>query len=490
MTSFREARANDYWRNAYKRDYPYQIKRIRFEGGTVFDGMDINLRTGINALIGKNGTGKSNCLRSLYNSLCSDQSNRRPFKNLLDTSCLNLEIELDGTESQVAREHDRDHDNDDDDGNACFLFDPCTLIPDVQKLFQKQEYVNELIDSYQSIELSQDELSTINYLTNSTYSSVKIYNIEDEYDDYPALPFFEVVKSYCSYDSRTMGLGELSLFYYFWLIDRIHTSNQNAVLFIEEPESFIPPLIQKRVCNVLAELCSVKGIVCLVSTHSEHILSRIPRSHIQNMRVRDAGTRVRTIATRHEQLTVLGLTAPKKGLLITEDAAAETFLKQLIRTSDIFVTDSFHFKISNGEAAVKQDIDRFKGQMPGFPIVGVFDGDARANYMAEKTSNSNILFLPSEQAPEQVLFEGLTRISNIDIADRLNVSLDDYETAQQTVDGLEHHDVIPEMARALDLDRDRLQADLFTIWCANEDNLDAVGYFLSDLISIFPEQDA
>ena len=267
MINLRQARLDDHWRTAFKRNYPLFVQNMEFTEGEVFGETKLTLKPGMNAIVGKNGIGKSNFIRAIYNSLKSDSSNRQKFSKLLDKSKIKFDLIISGEDlSLELRPFEKNEIKQD---ILCLLFDPCTLIPEIQNLFVQQENLTELLESYSPNRLSADELKLVNFITNTKYSSIEIINIEDEYESFPMLPFFSVERDDVRYDSRAMGLGELSLLYYFWIVDYIGKSKSNSLLIIEEPESFLPPLIQNRLCDVLAMTLAIKGVACLISTHSE-----------------------------------------------------------------------------------------------------------------------------------------------------------------------------------------------------------------------------
>ena len=401
MISLRKARMDDYWRTAFKRDYPLFLQNIEFTGGEVFGDTKLALKPGMNAIVGKNGIGKSNLIRAVYNSLKSGSSNRQEFTKLLDESKIKLDLIISGQNFSFTLSPFEKNEIEQD--VLCLLFDPCTLIPEIQKLFVQQENLNELLESFSPNQLSADDLKLANFITNTEYSSIEIISIEDEFESFPMLPFFLVERGDVRYDSRDMGLGELSLLYYFWIIDYIGKSKSNSLLIIEEPESFLPPLIQNRLCDVLAMTLATKGVACLISTHSEHILRKIPRSHVHIMSRVLNNIRFFSAASEIEKMDVLGLTAPKKGLLFIEDKAALLFARSLIKASPLFVSDSFFYHCSGSEGKILRDLNCFPVGLDDFSFIALFDGDCRGRMEGQLMDFDNHIFLPSDLSPEEHL---------------------------------------------------------------------------------------
>jgi predicted ATPase len=478
MINLRQARFDDHWRRALRRDYQLVVKELEFSEGEIFGSVSLSLKPGINAIVGKNGIGKSNFIRAIYNSLRSEQSNREKFSHLLDESRIKFKLILEGYELSLDLnpletniiEHDI----------LCLLFDPCSLIPEIQKLFAQQENLGELLESFSSIFLSEDDLRLANFIANTEYTSVEIINLEEEFDAFPILPFFVVERKDVKYDSRHMGLGELSLLYYFWIVDYVRKSHKKCFLIIEEPESFLPPLIQNRLSDVLAMMLDTKGITCLVSTHSEHILKKIPRSHVHVMcRVKDR-IEFFNAATHFESMSVLGLNAPKKGLVFYEDQAGYLFARALLKKSSAFVMDSFYYHRSGSDGDVLRDIKRFPRFLSDFSFVAVFDGDCRGRLDNQLEGFTNYVFLPSSVSPEEHLISYLKTLDHTTIANYLGKKVEVISASIDVVAGLDHHDYFLAMGRVLSLPYDELFASLCDLWISDDANIESVTRFLSD----------
>lgn len=479
MTNLRQARMDDHWRTTFKRNYPLILQDMEFTEGEVFGDTKLTLKPGMNAIVGKNGIGKSNFIRAIYNSLRSDSSNRKKFSKLLDKSKIKFYLIVSG--EKYSLELIPFEKNEIEQDILCLLFDPCTLIPEIQNLFVQQENLNELLESFSPNLLSDDELKLANFISNTEYSSIEVINIEDEYESFPMLPFFSVERGGVRYDSRDMGLGELSLLYYFWIVDYIGKSKSNSLLIIEEPESFLPPLIQNRLCDVLAMTLATKGIACLISTHSEHILRKIPRSHVHIMSRILNEIKFFNAASNIEQMEVLGLTAPKKGLLFYEDKAAFLFARSLIKASPLFVSDSFLYHCSGSEGDVLKDLKRFPIGLVDFSFIAVFDGDCRGRMGERLADFENYIFLPSALSPEEHLISYLGERNIIDVANHIGKSVELINAAIDVAAGSDHHDYFIEIARVLSISYEELFSKLCDLWVSDEDNNESVQEFIGKL---------
>lgn len=478
MSNVRKIKFEDHWRRVYKRQYPLNIKNITMNGGKIFDGLALSLQPGINAIVGKNGTGKSNFVRSLYNVLASDGSNRKKFAHLLDSSVLLVEMQ-NGKDVKVINSISSSGEEVED--FICFIFDPCSLIPEIQKLFSSQENLHELLEAYEARRLSSSEIRLVNYVTNSQYSKIDVFNIEDEYEDFPRLPFFVVERGQFSYDSRSMGLGELSLLYLFWLIDRVLRGQEHSILLIEEPESFLPPLIQNRVSDVLAMISAERGVSCVLSTHSEHITKKVPRSHIHIMGNVQAQIRFMSATSDFEHMNVLGLSAPKRGILFFEDKAASILARCMIKMSAEYVADSFHYSVSGSEANVLSQLKNFPKDLTGFSMIAIFDGDCRGKFEKDLMGFNQYIYLPSRSPPEEILIELLNQKEVSLMASHLGVTIEKLSMAIEAAAGADHHDYFRDLSRSLGVDFDILFYKLCEVWVGEKNNEVSVKEFLAEL---------
>lgn len=469
MPNLRSARINDYWRRTFQRSYSGSLERADYFYGGMFDGLTIQLSNGINAFVGKNGTGKSNLMRSLYNCFFTDESNQPIFYNpLLEKSKAELKIIIDGEtkEETVIFGETPKHGHE----ISSFMYDPATLIPKVQEFFCRQDNLNELIEAFEEEMKDDEDIELLNYLTNSEYQYVSVTSIEDEFEDFPSIPFFRVSSQKMSYDSRSMGYGELSLFYLFWLIDHVRKSSyKKAILLLEEPESFLPPLIQERVSNILAMIASENQITSIISTHSEHILRKIPRQNVSILRRVNSEIRATKAEDSIQPLKTLGLSAPQKGLILCEDEAARIFIRSLLKKSSKFVPDSFYIVKCGSHGEISQVLLRLPPYIDNFILLGIIDGgtnvDPRMN-----TENRKYLFLPGDNGPDILLHDFFTALSLDEKKDCLNATQEAVIEATDLAEGRDAHDYFRVIAESIHEPEESVLLKVADFWVNSRDN--------------------
>jgi hypothetical protein len=479
VINLRRAHLDDHWKTTFRRNYSASISKATYENGSILNGMSVNFKKGFNAFVGRNGIGKSNFIRSLYNIFISDDSNRAKFSMpLLAEGKVKIEMKINDVVSEVDFTFGNDPIS--IDGVVGFMFDPCTLIPSVQKLFVDQDNLEELLESYSPIRCSDDDLRLINFLTHGEYTEVLIVNIEDDFQNFPRLPFFIVKNGFANYDSRNMGLGELSLFYLYWLVEHMRKTIGNKILFIEEPESFLPPSTQERLSDVLAMTAATMDISIILSSHSEHILKRLPLSNVHIMRSTHDGTRCSMAADNSEPIKLLGLTAKKIGILLYEDYAAELLLKSLLKMSRRINQDNFYYCCSGSDGDILQDLLRFPNNILDFSFVGVFDGDCIGKYEG-KLHDKKYCFLPSAVPPEVFLIDFVKRKTTLQLAIILGIGIQDVLAAQASAAGCDHHDYFLEFSKSLNKNLSDVLSRICEHWTNAPENKDAVAIFLSNL---------
>lgn len=490
MSGLKEAKINDYWKDLARRKYPVKLEVLKFSSHEVLSDLEISLNEGVNVFVGRNGVGKSNLMRLAYNCLIGEYSNRAPFKTpILQNAKLkiNLEINRVGYEKFVNhKEAGKGSDCPDEMVMelASFMFDPCTLIPLFQEMLLQQTNIAELIEQHGESLATTDELNVINYLTGNEYSRVWMTTVEGEFEDYPAFPFFRVELSGVVYDSSGMGMGELSLFYFWWLVRYMENVEGGKVLFVEEPESFLPPASQERLTNILAKVVAGSGISLMLATHSEHILKRIPSNRVHLILRTDEGIKSFSIADgMASHLESLGLVSPKIGMLFLEDVGGILFAKALFNSSTDFSIDSFYYHRSGSDGHVSTDLSRLAFPHKGFKFAGLYDGDCREN-VAALNKGGDYFFLPTNMAPDEVMMAYFKSKPAAFLATKLMVSEMKVNQAKAVAAGSDFHDYFHHVNRVFGWDFNRLFSVVCEMWI-DEHPEELEGFLSGAKVSIF-----
>ncbi|EGQ7707385.1 ATP-dependent nuclease [Vibrio cholerae] len=461
MIQFKQAKFNDYWRKSSKRNFNCFVNEFKVNSGGILVGAALNLTKGLTSIAGKNGVGKSTLIASLYNSLANENSNRIKIKNLIEQNNIEVKVSITRDGKQVVIDS-----TELEDGEVTpYLFDPCSYIPTYLSFVRRIDNLDEQLEQVGARNYSDEQLLNINYLTNTEYTSVKVWNIEQEYEEHPVFPIFEVEKNGVTYQSSTMGIGEVSLLYFFWLIERIASVNEHSLLLIEEPESYLPPKTQKRLMNCLAWLIAEKGVSVVLSTHSEHILSFISPDRI-NLMI-DSGTEKQFHKDFEAvgEILELGLqkTTSKKGLLCVEDEAALILIKEMLGE----LADLYSYEIAGSEGDLKKRCEVFMNNVDDYKFRAVFDGDSRGKFTNQLGSNHVDRYLPTNLAPDELIHGHFLGMDNHTIAADLGVAPHRINIAKESSQGVDFHDYFREVSKSLPIDEDELFAKICRHWCIN-----------------------
>jgi hypothetical protein len=486
MTGFRNASIGDYWRHAYERNYSDEVVSLEFVGGGVFSGVDVGVLRGVCAIVGKNGLGKSNLIRGLYNIFCGNGGNRPALEApLIADSNFQLKIKVQGDVHELSiLKGGSFQELGSIPGISTYLYDPCIFMPVLKEFLQNQENFEEELEAFEAVELGAQDLALINYIANASYTSVSMTVIEGEYPELGDFPFFKVSTNFANYDSRGMGLGEISIFYFFWIFYSLRLIKGPRFLFVEEPESFLPPSVQTRMSGLLAYLAGELGVMCMISSHSEHIIKKIPRSNILVMRRYSGALRIDAAGNNYEALNVLGLESPKVGVLFYEDSFAGTLLRALLQASKVYVPDAFYYHKSGSDGEVKADINRFPKDIAGFKGVGVFDGDCRSNRAIASLGVSKC-FLPSDESPDVLVRRFVLDLPGQELASLFGRSEIEVSSALAGAEGLDPHDFFFLVAKTLGMELPYLINVLCEHWVAHPGNAALVAEFIEDFRSRF-----
>lgn len=466
MIVLKEAKIDDHWKAFVRRDYSVKLKELRIVDHEVFEKRNFKLFGGVNIFVGRNGVGKSNLMRLLYNCLIAEGSNRIAFTTPI-ISKARIELDFQVSEQKVTRNSNIAPDVLMGDEVTSFMFDPCTLIPIFQQMLLEQSNFLELIEQHGQNVASEEELRLINYLTGNEYSKVIITTIEGEFDNYPAFPYFSVQLGGIEYDSSSMGMGELSLFYFWWLVSYMERVDGSKILLVEEPESFLPPASQKRLANLIAMTCATQGFSLVLSTHSEHILSRMPSTTMHLLLRSENGVSIYPVSGGTvSHIESLGLVVPKFGMLFLEDLGGIIFAKSLFNRAKEFSVNNFYYHNSGSESEITTDIRRLVPAQKGWLFAGLYDGDCRAKHMAIP-QGGKYFFLPGDKPPDELMMDYFKVKSSLELSRVLMMPEALIIQAKVTGAGSDFHDYFHLVGGVLGMDFHRMFSFVCDIWIAD-----------------------
>ncbi|MCU4812793.1 AAA family ATPase [Bacillus cereus] len=464
----RVAKANDYWRKVFRREYDHSIETVNLNGVGGIN--EVDFAKGIFAICGLNGAGKSTIISSLKDIL-GLKINNQDLKRIKGSNVM-AQVISKGQELQVSNnDNDRFVDVSDDRNSIYYLdYKQSTDALD----FLEQENLDELLEQFESNILTTDLIEDLNYIVGKAYDAVTLIEIEDGEE---LIPYFKVKTNTLEYDSLSMGIGEHFLFYIFWVFYRIEGS---GIILIEEPETFISINSQKKLMNFMAKKVSNLGITVIMATHSPYIIQNIEKENIRIIsRYSEHVSIIKPVIIR-ESLVSLGLEAPKKGCIFVEDTVAEIFLQTLISKNCDHILRDYNIENVEGHAAITERLKFPNSNKFTYEIIGIYDGDVRDEVEKVKNKiNWEYGFLPTKDAIE-IDFKNCVKIKVKQFAESIQIDIHKMIHILSKIDGEDHHDWLIELSRNLGKDISLLIEKLYDIWYEDEESQTAVREFLQE----------
>lgn len=327
----------------------------------------------------------------------------------------------------------------------------------------------------------QDEISLLNFVLGTSYDDVMFEEIE--VSDSEVCPRFVAKTNGIEIEFDSLSLGEKLVFYIYWCLTRKH--KKPGIFLIEEPESGLSPVAQKRLVDLLVYVSSKKSKQIFISTHSPFIVSRLGADRVLLMKKFNQGEWVN--ANQSNFLEELGMDLGRKGIIYVEDNKARLFADQLFSLygSDFIKTHDLVFL--GGESEVYEVVSRIKTLPNDFKIVGLLDADQRSvvKYSAHP---GKFYFLPGLLPPEQEVLSFIEKHVE-QYAHALMVNLRKLSDAIRRCQGLDHHDFFEELSRDLYGDvRPAVYQAAFRIWLINYPNRQEIHELMRALDPSLPQE--
>lgn len=443
----RLAAISDAWRNVLKIDkYPCRLLDIKARGISGFKSeVDLNFKSAITAICGKNGVGKTTLIKFLYSAF-KDGDVTGAHSKFSDSDFEATIVK----NSKVCSPEDTIL-----GGFSAYYLEPsreCTRIIEYLRSTDNVEELLEGVDDNRSFNEPKFK-SMIENLVGKSYQTLVFYEVPDamphEYG-FP-FPYFKVVlPNGSSYTNTDMGMGELACLYVAWFI--YHYIEPKSLLFIEEPENFISAYSQLRLMDMIADQSFVQKLWVILSTHSEHILSKVGIDNIRILSQYCMENRSAISNPKHvkKYLSALGLSSNTLGIYIVEDELARFFLEYILDKMDPDMLTDFSVIQMRCDSNIEKIVKHYEPTpSPPFEIIAVLDADQSAEIKPLSGKHIYTTALPSAQklTPELEIWTVLD--SHIDdIALWLDIGADRLRDAIEDARHGDHHDRYAKIAQA------------------------------------------
>lgn len=476
IETIKMAKLSDYWNHvANRKNFNTKICSLSIRGVPLFEDADIVINSALTSICGRNGIGKTSLLKLIYGILSKDICNVGIF-NSSDVENISVDIIINGNkqtftprlgERLISTEYF------DASSMALKIINEINISPNKNGWFNTSSFYNIL----------NENLFFVQKITGKKYEYVKVNEVEGIIDDL-TFPYFEVkeVNSDVVYTSENMGQGEHKLLIAIWKL--IYTEN-NSILFIEEPESFICPVSQKNFMDFLAYTIDTKKLNVFMATHSEHILNHQGLNSVLVLAKKGKKLTISSCGYNYRYFNALGLAPERKNVFLIEDDFAKLVLEYILKIKNTHLYSTCYLHNLRGESNIQKVSEHYKDSS-GLNIVSVYDAD-QVTSREIKSSCIKHVFLPSEKnlPPEKEVIDCIKK--NIqDYAERLGEDTDYLEGEINSLT-CDYHDFFIELSKVLsDKHLSTLKGFAISLWIeTNEREIEKFLYCLENINNSF-----
>jgi predicted ATPase len=257
----------------------------------------------------------------------------------------------------------------------------------------------------------------------------------------------------CKYSGFHQGAGESTL------VDFLQRDIKNySILIVDEIETSLHPRSQRRLIRDLAEMCRVREVQIVVTTHSPYILEEIPpQGRLYIMKSGATRTLLPGVSPNFAMTQMDDEKHPDCEIYV-EDGCSKVMLEEILAAHG---TDSLQRRcaiIPCGAASV----GRALGQMAANnrfprPTVVVLDAD--------QEPSMGCVLLPGDDAPERVVYAGLKSKSWPKVADKIERSHANFvDAAEGAMTVQDCHDWNRIVGDKITVGGDTLWRAMCTVW--------------------------
>jgi predicted ATPase len=472
------ARAQDYRRRLRERagDWPFKLERFAFQGIPSLGEGELLFQSPLTVISGPNGVGKTTLLRAIWAAAKPEKAAAiatTTLKLQRGTVTLNFRMAEEAKSSEVTLA------SEDLDGGTpldvdVVHLDSASEVADQQRLFSNASDVEDLINGVGARALEGPLLGTLNYLAKRNYRAAQVYEVELERD--LVVPFFEVALGNDRYDSRTMGTGELAIFFLWWSLDR---ASENAMVLIEEPECYLSPASQETFCNFLIQTAVEKRLTVVATSHSPQFIAQLSEENLIFAFRQPRGIQVVEGNPPPALLETIGITPRVDTVILVEDEAGKAFCRYILERLRPGFSRRIEISPRGGEGNITTTLKRVGGQFDAVTFIGLYDGDVRDAIPEEVRPFSVVL--PGKK-PIEIELRELVESDPSALTNAIGAG--DLEAILFGLQGSNHHDWYEGLCRQLGLSKQALFPTLFQIWSRREENLAAAKATVEGLLAI------
>lgn len=385
--------------------WPKRLEWMELHGLRGWEGQRIDFKFPLMAISGENGSGKSTIIQSAAASYAPTATTGRGFfasDFFPDTAwekVVNAQIRVSVREGatstvlSVRKPGERWRGNPDRKMRPVEYIDLSRVQP-VSARVGYTKISKSTVQETTSAPFEQAQLDRLSEIMGRRYASAKM--ALTDVDRHRQVPVITLADSPTS--GFHLGAGELTMAEFLKSDPPMY-----SLVLIDEVETSLHPRAQRRMLRDLADMCRVRELQIILTTHSPYILSELPpeaRGYI----LKEGGRRELVLGVSPEfAMTKMDDDLHPECDVFVEDDRAEVMLREILVEHAPDIVGRVQF-VPYGAASVGQAL----GQMAANkrfprPSVVFLDGD--------QAPQNGCNLLPGEDAPERVVFDGL-RILN------------------------------------------------------------------------------
>jgi predicted ATPase len=439
-----------------------QLTSFAFSGIPGIQDGSMEFHSPITAICGVNGTGKSALLRGIWAALKWKEVEESP-EIIARLRGFTAEIHAEIKGQPIVRTLPPDGALENDNLTIPLLhIDPSVVAASLQRRICNIINLDDVLEPHTPIRLSERDTLALSFILNKQYDHVDIYEIDD-YQEEDLFSVAVVSESGVSYDSRTMSLGEMSVFTIFWALNH---AEKGSLVLLEEPETYLSPVSQGALMDYIASVCVQKQITLIFTTHSPQMFARLTSDQVRFAYRTPNGATLAPIEQFEEMRRAVGLIPPIDRILLVEDRVAREFTRNLLRKLDHASLLRSEVIDVGGAGEITRICAGFPERISAFKFVGLYDGDSHGALAADRITWPAV-FLPGN-LPLEELFRAQIEEDPVQIAKRLGRDLDTMKVVLSRIRGLDHHDWFEEFGKALDISYAQTMHACFEQWIAEE----------------------
>lgn len=457
----RRARQEDFLRHIYKAKHENSILQVDLRDAKGLGTSTVFFAGPITAICGANGVGKSTVLNAILCALEPGVASQRVSGiSKLDGATVSVKLSASGVETvrEVSIQDRAIAPSAKQPTVETVWIDAASIGSSLIKLYQETTNREEQLAAIGARILVAEQLKKLSFIVGKNYEHCEFFELESS--EYGDIPYFRVQSLGQTYGSESMGLGEFTIFYIYWALDR---ATPGSIVLIEEPETFLSPHSQGAIVSMLAEYGTRRLLWSVITTHSPTILNKLPINHVRLLSKLRGVVSAVSPETIGSYLAALGVPNAKAGVLLVEDRAAREFTKILLSNKAPHIANVFQVSDANDVSGITQSL-KFPKTDKWLKIIGLYDGDQR-NKISLKGLKWPFTFLPTNSPPERFLMD-CANSHPTDLAQRLFLPDTRVRAALGSFEAADHHDWLEDLHRALGVSYEQLVKAASDLWIA------------------------